>query len=156
MKDLDIQVGDRITYIEKFKTIGAYKGYESGFDVKEVERQIVEIVMRSDKQYRDILKVERIGQNGWYTVYEKEAEILDEVEKEYLSAVIKPFKDKVKFIEKGKYASLLNSSENQYEFIFIRMKGNDEDIDFPKFKKDTMYKGMKLFKKYTLKELGLE
>ena len=32
---------------------------------------------------------------------------------------------------------------------------NDEAISLPYFKKGTMYKGMELYKEYTLKELGL-
>ena len=77
----------------------------------------------------------------------------DEKEKEYLSAVIKPFKDRVCYIQKVK----TTNSDNQ--FIFIRVKRYDceenEDIDLPYFKANTMYKGMKVDRCYTLKELGL-
>ena len=86
--------------------------------------------------------------------------ILDEKEKEYLSAVIKPFKDRVFYIQKVKTTNLDN------QFIFIRVKRYDceeneresteyEDIDLPYFKANTMYKNMKGDKKYSLKELGL-
>ena len=72
-------------------------------------------------------------------------EILDKEEKEYLSAVIKPFKDRVDYIEKV---------ENIWEYIAIDL--NNERLSFPFFDKGTMYKGMELDKKYTLKELGLD
>lgn len=72
-------------------------------------------------------------------------EILDEEEKRYLEGVIRPFRDKVKYIEK-----IGNSLE---EYIWIEIKG--DDIKLPFFKANTMYKSMELEKRYTLKELGL-
>lgn len=79
--------------------------------------------------------------------YIVEKEILDEEEKEYLSAVIKPFKGKVKYICKISYLG------GEFIKIYIR---NDSAISFPYFKSGTMYKGMELNKKYTLEELGLD
>lgn len=76
-----------------------------------------------------------------------EKEILDDVEKEYLSAVIKPFKGKVKYIRK--YDCPIG------EFIEIGIS-NDAAITFPNFKKGTMYKGMELNREYSLEELGLD
>ena len=74
--------------------------------------------------------------------------ILDEKEKEYLSVVIKPFRDKIKCLNKRTYG------RNAVEFI--EFKFNDDDfMCFPNFEKGTMYKGMELEKKYTLEELGL-
>ena len=87
----------------------------------------------------------------WWEEYKEP--ILDEEEKKYLSAVIKPFKDRVCYIQKVKTTNLDN------QFIFIRVKRYDcednEDIDLPYFKANTMYKNMKGDKKYTLEELGL-
>ena len=78
--------------------------------------------------------------------YIVEKEILDEEEKEYLSNVIKPFRDKIEYIVKKIY-------ENE-EYIKIVIK-NDSDLFFPYFKKGTIYKGMEEEKEYTLEELGL-
>lgn len=78
---------------------------------------------------------------------EKNKPILNEEEKEYLSVVIRPFKDKVKYI--AKYC------DSRLEFISIKLVG-DSAMLFPYFKKGTMYKGMELEKQYTLKELGLD
>ena len=79
--------------------------------------------------------------------------ILDEKEKEYLSAVIKPFRDKVISIANYYEESIDNN------FIEIEVKQNycneNQYVSLPYFKKGTMYKGMEEYKKYTLEELGL-
>ncbi len=92
-----------------------------------------------------IVKVERPVK--YETMFERKEEILDETEKRYLSGIIRPFKDKVRFISKDR------DSDYDKEFIFIDLK--NEFIYLPNFKINTMYKGMKEHKKYTLKELGL-
>lgn len=84
---------------------------------------------------------------------EYKEEVLDEKEKKYLSAVIKPFRNMVVCICKLELISC-----NQ--FIHIQAKRYDEDthyeyINLPIFRKGTMYKNMKVGKEYTLKELGL-
>lgn len=73
--------------------------------------------------------------------------ILSDKEKEYLSAVIKPFRDKVKYIKK-------HTDESSYEYIVIAFV-NYERLLFPSFKKSTMYAGMEKDKNYTLEDLGL-
>lgn len=100
----------------------------------------------------DIVKVQRYNEimSGHYelqTLYERKEKILDKKEKEYLSAVIKPFKNRVNYIKK-KY-----SAAKKKEYILIEL-GYDL-IDLPYFNPNTMYKGMKINKEYTLKELGL-
>jgi hypothetical protein len=78
---------------------------------------------------------------------EKNKPILDDVEKEYLSAVIRPFKNRISDIVKRNF-----DSEKSYIVIHI----NSESFYFPYFKKGTMYEGMEADKKYTLKELCLD
>ena len=78
---------------------------------------------------------------------EKNKPILDDVEKEYLSAVIRPFKNRIRDIVKRNF-----DSEKSYIVIHI----NSESFYFPYFKKGTMYEGMEADKQYTLKELGLD
>lgn len=73
--------------------------------------------------------------------------ILTDVEREYLRAVIKPFRKKIENIAKYE-----NNSSN--EFIRIYLKNNDT-MCFPNFPSGTKYKGMKTGKQYTLEELGL-
>lgn len=74
--------------------------------------------------------------------------ILDDVEKAYLSAVIKPFRKRIKYIEKIGYSSVNND-----QFLCIALA--DDRCGLPNFKKGTMYKGMRTGKRYTLEELGL-
>lgn len=74
--------------------------------------------------------------------------ILNEAEKNYLSAVIEPFRDKVKYISKQK------NFDKLMEFIHIDLSDGDV-ADFPNFKAGTMYRGMEVDKYYTLQELGL-
>lgn len=74
--------------------------------------------------------------------------ILDDVEKAYLSAVIKPFRKDIECIVKFK------RYPGEKEYIYITMK-RDNYCCLPLFKKDTMYKGMEVNKRYTLEELGL-
>ena len=76
--------------------------------------------------------------------------ILDDVEREYLSAVIKPFRNKVKNIVK---ISGIGKSKEQYIRIVL---GELDFMNFPNFNKNTgMYKGMEADKLYSLEELGL-
>ena len=73
--------------------------------------------------------------------------VLDKEEKEYLSNMIKPFKDRINYIYKQEW-------DYEKETICINYDGDDE-VALPDFKKGAMYKGMKLEEEYTLKELGL-
>ena len=74
--------------------------------------------------------------------------ILDDVEKEYLSAVIKPFREKIEYIRKNK------SAYKDKQFISIGFY-DDDYMYFPFYENDAMYKCMELGRKYTLEELGL-
>lgn len=78
---------------------------------------------------------------------EYDPKILTDKEKAYLSAVIKPFRDRVKYITKYIYPA-------KEEYLLIVMY-NGERMSFPTFKKETMYKGMKVYEEYTLEDLGL-
>jgi hypothetical protein len=73
--------------------------------------------------------------------------ILDDVEKAYLSAVIKPFRKGVRSITKQK-------NNDGYEWLRIIVEDNNPLV-LPGFKKETMYKGMHAYKEYTVEELGL-
>lgn len=87
---------------------------------------------------------------GFFNWLEQEYKppILDDVEKAYLSAVIKPFRERIKYIRK-----INHSSVNNDQFLCIVLV-NDR-CGLPNFKKGTMYKGMEEDRDYTLKELGL-
>lgn len=86
----------------------------------------------------------------------KAPDILDKQEKEYLRNVIKPFRNRVKYITK-------EAEINAYDYIVMDVINplnasfyfGTEYINLPYFKKGTMYKNMEVGKKYTLEELGL-
>lgn len=73
--------------------------------------------------------------------------ILDDVEKSYLSAVIKPFRKDVAYIEKCNFSM-------EIDYVLISMK-TGETINLPNFRRKSMYTGMKENRRYTLEELGL-
>lgn len=90
---------------------------------------------------------------GKYEIVKLSKPILTESEKEYLSAVIKPFMDRIIHIYKFELSG--------YEGIGIDLKfpkvekNEDDAMTLPSFEIGTMYKGMELYKDYTLEELGL-
>ena len=89
-------------------------------------------------------------EKGQVVEKEEKGNILDEVEKEYLRAVIKPFRKRIKKIVKY----FVHSDHGHYDFIDIYLISGEE-ITFPYFEQYTMYKGMISGKEYTLEELGL-
>lgn len=96
----------------------------------------------TQKEY-EIVKVERPTQ--YETVFERKEEILDKVEKKYLSNVIRPFKEEVCSIKKMKHTEL-------YRIKITTRNGN---FLLPYFEKDKMYTNMQEEKEYKLEELGL-
>lgn len=92
-----------------------------------------------------IVKVERPIK--YETVFERKKEILDEAEKKYLAEVIRPFRKDIMFISKIGF--------DGEEFLKIDFKRPANSFSLPFFEKNSMYKGMKVDQKYTLKELGI-
>lgn len=72
--------------------------------------------------------------------------ILDDVEKEYLKNVIKPFRENIENIVKW-------NCNNDLQYLTINLSSSI--IRFPAFKKGTKYKNMELNKNYILEELDL-
>ena len=72
--------------------------------------------------------------------------VLDEVERKYLSDVIKPFGHRVSYIVKRKNGS------GYYIAIILN---NFDVMNLPYFTRNTMYKSMTVGRQYKLKELGL-
>lgn len=130
------KLGQRVKIIRTGK-IGEVVGI-GDFDYTEIGQSNTCYVVRYSNNKMD-----------WFTVHDLELikEILDETEKEYLNNVIKPFREKVTSIQKD--------GNRLREYIKICIK-NDANIGLPDFETDTMYKGMKIYKEYTLTELGLE
>ncbi len=84
---------------------------------------------------------------NWLCAEYKEP-ILDDVEREYLKAVCKPFRNKMGSVQK--YNDRIKGTS---QFLFIILE--NERFSLPSFKKGTMYKNMELYKPYTLEELGI-
>ena len=94
------------------------------------------IDIESYKAFTELYKIEDIVS----------PQILNEPERRYLSAVIKPFRDKVRSVTKN---PKMNGKE-EHIVIDIGFK-----MFFPDFESNIMYKGMDPGKEYTLEELGL-
>lgn len=74
--------------------------------------------------------------------------ILNDTEREYLSEVIRPFREEVDTISK------FSNWNDESQYIYISMKANTY-CTLPFFPKNTMYKSMEVGRHYSLKELGL-
>ena len=132
-KDLKLKTGDKVTFLD-------YRGIEHILFVKEYDNKTIEYF---ENNANKVLKVERPVK--YKTIYEYK-EILDDVEREYLSYVIRPFRNRVKYITKKQC-----NGEERIVIFYI----NGYPTTMPTFKPNTMYKNMELNKEYTLEELGL-
>lgn len=134
---------DRETNLEHYKNelkpIFQNYGFVPELMWKHIEQEIDESISKlKGEHYTDIIL-------DWMSEPYK-APILDDVEKDYLSAVIKPFRKRIKYIAIWDIDSK--------PFVHIELSGGD-CMNFPNFKANTMYKGMEPKKRYTLDELGL-
>ncbi len=135
----DLKHGDKCT-LKNGQVVFVDKSSTYGFD--SIDEQL-----RFFNDNVSIVKVERPVK--YETVFERKEEILDKTEKEYLANVIRPFRHKIKTIEK---TTRIGDSSLCYLNILLE---NNDMANLPDFKKNSMYKGMEVNKEYTLKELGL-
>ena len=117
----------------------------SDLDAKYLELERGCEIMLNGKTLERVPIVNMVSAIFYWLDAEHKEPILDEAEKQYLSAVIRPFREKV--------LSICKIQGEPWEFICIKLKY--EEIDFPDFKQGTMYEGMEPNKDYTLEELGL-
>ena len=115
------------------------------------EKRLFAVKVKRDESiiFSKEMKPNEIGSNAYNAWLEEEyvPDILTDKEKAYLSTVIKPFREKVEYV----YKICLEIDKKEYLEISLE----NGVISFPYFEKDTMYKGMKYGKRYTLEELGL-
>ena len=126
-----IKVWDRVTYINKpLNKICMDLIFNKG----EVDRL--------EHFKHEILKVERIGENGWYTVYKKEEkkELLTEEEREFLKS----------YINFSQYNNLFILNTENILKVLCDSEVILEIIGEEKFK------GLEYNKQYSISELGLE
>lgn len=145
---MDVYLGKIVT-ISKIYSNGIFEIKEDttmwkwSFRFNEIIKKVNNKHFKSyPNNYTGILNIE----NGC-VIEETKKEILDKEEKEYLEAVLKPFKDKVDCITKS-------SSLGGY-YINVELC-NGDNLPFPDFSEQAdMYVNMKPERAYTLKELGL-
>lgn len=144
----DLKDGDIVTYRngDKRTVIAGNLINSNGFISKKLNQYTNELKDTVIGESLDIIKVERPVK--YEIVFEREEEILDEIEKRYLTEVIRPFKKRIQFIQKRKEITEINP------YLRIVFEDNDKLV-FPYITDETMYKGMEVNKKYSLKELGL-
>ena len=131
-------------YKEELKKMFNENYKEPGNIIFEIRKKIDESI-KSDRYYSPSTYTDDILE--WMAQPYKE-QILDGVERKYLSDVIRPFRKKVKHI------AIWDTCNGSKQFVHIKLY--DEDcINLPNFKPNAMYKGMELHKEYTLEELGL-
>lgn len=130
-----------------------WENYECGKDTK-CEKCIFNLINCCQDDFRlDWTKHKDLYSNNFLDCeVEIEENILNEKEKEYLSAVIKPFRNRVISIEKAGYSDFMFLSIDIHSISVLR---NRETINLPFFQKDMMYKNMIDNFKYTLEELDL-
>ena len=89
---------------------------------------------------------------GKYQLVKLPKSILDDVEKEYLGNIIKPFRNRILYIAKSETVKTYDIPNPKiYECIYIMYKDSTKKrnpyyMGFPHFEKGTMYKGMELIK----------
>ena len=159
MKDFKIKVGDLVKLrddLEDGKVYGVYyRDFMRFNDFKQVESldKVYDMFsLKKPQNYYYYTKemIAEVKRPKYETIYKREEPILNKKEKEYLGNVIKPFRDRVKYIVKS------NCFIKDFISIFLYNDFKDvESIEFPYFQKDTMYKNMEKDKEYTLEELGL-
>ena len=108
---------------------------------------------RFDLVFKDFLSKEELDNCIKFSnkkvkvILEIEKPILDDKEREYLSNVIRPFRDRVFCIKK--------EQNYYYDKQQIKIYLTDTSIPLPLFENNTMYKGMKLYVDYSLEDLEL-
>lgn len=163
LKIENLKVGDLVKLRDDLKngeSYGAYDYYDKGMKFKGfkkvtyVRKDIGAFYIENkshgfvDYYYAPEMIAEVKRPIKYETIYKKETPILDEKERKYLSAVIKPFRHRTSSITKYEY------EDYDEQYLLIRF---DEGgvFSLPDFAKNTMYTGMKLNVEYTLEELGL-
>lgn len=120
---------------------------------KEIRRNVDFSVMMEKVNKKEANKLSSIRNGSKVKItLETEDPILDDKEREYLKNIIKPFRNRVRYIVK---LNAIYKKDEGKECIHIRLYDDDFIICLPTFKKGTMYKGMKINRYYYLEELDL-
>ena len=109
--------------------------------------------MTNGDKIRQMSNEELVGRSceeckKWIKQPYKEPDILNDAEKEYLKAVIKPWRKRIMSIK-------VNIFDEDSEYISIKIKDDALSTSLPTFKEGAMYKGMIRGMEYTLEDLDL-
>ena len=143
-KLLNVELG------EEFKIFDA-----AGFDygVFRLGENYIEQKLRNDKWLLSYEHMIGAIVCGRLKVVKLPKVILTDEEKEYLSNMIRPWRDKVKSVTK--YWGLEECVKIEFIQICYVQNGINYYMSLPNFEKESMYKGMELERDYSLEELGL-
>ena len=153
MKDFELKVGDLVRLrddLEDGKEYGErlfdnYMKFNAFKLIKET-RNNKKVAIIDGYLYTKEMIAEVKRPIKYEIIYKRKEPILDDKEKEYLGNLIRPFRNRV--------ICIVKKDDFSDDYITILVK-YDDTIFLPSFKKDTMYKNMKVDKEYTLEELGL-
>lgn len=138
---------------EKFKL----KCTRTGMTIAGVYKLTLEglVGVISCEEYRNIGYLLQEILYGKYEIIKLPKPILTDKEKEYLSRVIEPWKDKITYIEKHHFKDF---EGNEKEFISIGIKETEKywrQMELPLYDAGKYYKGMTASDHYTLDKLEL-
>lgn len=145
IRKITFNEAERISKMVKGVTCSTCPFENNGCNAVRCLKSPQDILEDFNERYDDLVKVLK-------TLEER----LDKGEKDYLTAVLKPYKrfEKTLFVAKRER---LWRDNKEYLVIKAEDENGDNDLDFvfPDFKKGTKYAGLEPNKKYTLKELGI-
>ena len=144
MKEVAQLLGVELEEEFKIEKEGKYKFTEDRYKFTE---ECLMVLLTDGKWYTAPLVLYKLL-NGRYKLIKIPKPVLDDVEKEYLSYVIKPFRNRIKNIYKY-------SCEDGDSEAIVAITKDCDYLDFPRFKKGSMYKGMELTREYSLEELDI-
>jgi hypothetical protein len=130
----------------RIKSINTSKGFDDDFG-----GTTLNIKFDGDLPIQQIAEMMRCGNVSLVYGSDEPTQILDDEERKYLKEVIRPFRDRVDYIEK----SQLNLFDDSECYIEISIDDEDDCVSLPNFDANDMYLGMELDREYSLEELGL-
>lgn len=107
-----------------------------------------------DSRQRDLKILENIKKD-YENKEPKQEAVLTNEEREWLKNFLRPFRDKVHYVEKIPIYPYNINCDNDTRRLTIGLDSHSDPINLPIFLKDEKYKGMEDMKRYTLKELGI-
>ena len=145
IRKITLDEAERIFKMVNKKTCSNCPFEDNGCTAGRCLKSPQDILEDFNKRYDDLVKVLKTLKTT-----------LDKGEKEYLTAILKPYKRYENTLSVVKRKRVAKKDK---EYLVIKAKDKNGDIDleflFPDFKKGTKYAGLELNKEYTLKELDI-